>query len=119
MTRPGARSGMLARIADLFEGPAGLEPWSPPEVPAPMTALLPWRAFDERSEMYVNAGSTGFVIEIPPFAGIDEETLGSLSGTLADECVRVSARHRLISIRPDVRMTVSMSGSDRSPRAEG
>ena len=37
----------------------------------------------------------------------------------ANECVRVSARHRLISIRPDVRMTVSMSGSDRSPRAEG
>ena len=37
----------------------------------------------------------------------------------AFECVRVSARHRLISIRPDVRMTVSMSGSDRSPRAEG
>jgi len=75
---------MLARLADLFEGPAGLEPWSPPEVPAAMVGLLPWRAFDERSELYVNAASTGFIIEIPPFAGIDEETLGALSGTLAD-----------------------------------
>ena len=78
------RSGMLARLADLFEGPAGLEPWSPPEVPAALVDLLPWRAFDERSELYVNASSTGFVIEIPPFAGIDEETLGALAGTLAD-----------------------------------
>ena len=29
-------------------------------------------------------GSHGFVLELPPFAGIDEETLGALSGTLAD-----------------------------------
>ena len=75
---------MLERLADLFEGPAGLEPWSPPEMPAPMNAVLPWRAYDEAAELYVNAGSVGFVIEIPPFAGIDEETLGALSGTLAD-----------------------------------
>ena len=75
---------MLERLADLFEGPGGLEPWSPPETPAAMVDLLPWRAFDERSELYVNTGSVGFVIEIPPFAGIDEETLGALAGTLAD-----------------------------------
>ena len=75
---------MLERLHDLFEGPAGLEPWSPPEVPAPMNALLPWRAYDERSELYVNAASVGFVLELPPFAGVDEETLGALAGTLAD-----------------------------------
>ena len=75
---------MLHRIADLFEGPAGLEPWTPPEMPAALHGLLPWRAFDEASELYVNASSVGFAIEIPPFAGIDAETLGALSGTLAD-----------------------------------
>ena len=80
--RPG--SGIGRRLLALFEGPAGLEPWAPPEVPAPLHALLPWRAFDERSELYVNAGSVGFVVELPPFAGIDAETLGALSGTLAD-----------------------------------
>ena len=74
----------LARLMDLFEGPAGLEPWSPPETPAALNALLPWRAFDESSELYVNAGSVGFAIEVPPFAGIDAETLGALAGTLAD-----------------------------------
>ena len=77
-------SGMLARLADLFEGPAGLEPWAPPETPAALVDLLPWRAFDERSELHVNANSLGFVLEIPPFAGIDAETLGALAGTLAD-----------------------------------
>ncbi len=75
---------MLKRLGDLFEGPAGLEPWTPPEVPAALNGLLPWRAFDEASELYVNASSVGFAIEIPPFAGIDAETLGALSGTLAD-----------------------------------
>ena len=53
-------------------------------MPTSLCELLPWRAFDERGELYVNAGSVGFVLEIPPFAGIDEETLGALAGTLAD-----------------------------------
>ena len=75
---------MLHRFADLFEGPAGLEPWSPPDVPAALHGLLPWRAFDEAAELYVNASGVGFAIEIPPFAGIDAETLSALSGTLAD-----------------------------------
>ncbi len=75
---------MPGRLAGLFEGPAGLEPWTPPEVPAALHALLPWRAFDEATELYVNASSVGFVIEVPPFAGIDAETLGALEGTLAD-----------------------------------
>ena len=77
-------SGLARRLLDLFEGPAGLEPWSPPETGAALCELLPWRAFDERGELYVNAGSVGFAIEIPPFAGIDAETLGALAGTLAD-----------------------------------
>ena len=32
----------------------------------------------------MNAGSVGFVLELPPFAGVDAETLGALAGTLAD-----------------------------------
>ncbi len=75
---------MLRRLLDLFEGPAGLAPCALPEMPAPLVELLPWRAFDERGELYVNAGSVGFVLELPPFAGIDAETLGALAGTLAD-----------------------------------
>ena len=77
-------SGGIGRLLELFEGPEAPEAWSPPAMPAALHALLPWRAFDESSELYVNASSTGFVIEIPPFAGIDEEVLGALSGTLAD-----------------------------------
>ena len=53
-------------------------------MPAALHSLLPWRAWDESSELYVNAGSVGFAVELPPFAGIDAETLGALSGTLAD-----------------------------------
>ena len=81
MSPPAAGPG---RLLELFEGPEAPGPWSPPAMPAALHALLPWRAFDEASELHVNAASTGFVLELPPFAGIDAETLGALSGTLAD-----------------------------------
>ena len=66
----------LSRLLELFEGPEAPGAWTPPAMPAALHALLPWRAFDESSELYVNAGSAGFVLELPPFAGIDAETLG-------------------------------------------
>ena len=75
---------MIGRLLELFEGPEAPGPWSPPAMPAALHALLPWRAWDEATELYVNAASTGFVVELPPFAGIDAETLGALAGTLAD-----------------------------------
>jgi len=75
---------VIGRFADLFEGPEVLAPWAPPETPEPLHELLPWRAWDESTELYVNAASHGFVSEIPPFAGIDAETLGALGGALAD-----------------------------------
>ena len=82
MTPPGG-SG-LGRLLELFEGPEAPGPWTPPAMPAALHSLLPWRAWDEASELYVNAASTGFVVELPPFAGIDAEALGALAGTLAD-----------------------------------
>ena len=75
---------MIGRLLDLFDGPDSMAPWAPPPCPEPLHELLPWRAWDERTELYINAASHGFVLEIPPFAGIDAETLGALAGVLAD-----------------------------------
>ena len=52
---------MIARLLELFEGPEAPGPWSPPAMPAALHALLPWRAFDEASELYVNAAGTGLL----------------------------------------------------------
>ena len=82
MTPPGGSA--IGRILELFEVPEAPGPWTPPAMPAALHALLPWRAWDEASELFVNAASTGFVVELPPFAGIDAEALGALAGTLAD-----------------------------------
>ena len=75
---------MIKRIQDILRGPDALQPWTLPAMPAPLVDLLPWRAWDEAGEFYVNAASCGFVLELPPFAGIDEGTLDALAGTLAD-----------------------------------
>ena len=75
---------MIERLKDLLGGPDALQPWTLPALPAPLTDLLPWRAWDEGSELYLNAGSCGFLLELPPFAGIDDGTLDALAGTLAD-----------------------------------
>jgi len=75
---------MMPRLLALFEGSAALETEVRPALPAPLHALLPWRAFDAGSELYVNAASTGFVLEIAPFVGLDAETLAALAGVLAD-----------------------------------
>ena len=75
---------MIARLMDIFEGPDSMAPWVPPPCPEPLHELLPWRAWDEQTELYINAASHGFALELPPFAGIDAETLGALSGVLAD-----------------------------------
>ena len=79
-----AAGSVTARLLELFEGQEAPGPWTPPETAAALHSLLPWRAFDEASGLYVNAASAGFVMELPPFAGIDGETLGALAGTLAD-----------------------------------
>ena len=52
--------GGLSRLLELFEGPEAPGPWAPPALTAALHALLPWRAFDESSELYVNAGSVGY-----------------------------------------------------------
>ena len=63
----GAHRAVVARLLELFEGPEAPGPWAPPAAPAMLHALLPWRAFDESSELYVNAGSVGFVIDASQF----------------------------------------------------
>ena len=75
---------MIERLKDLLKGPDALQPWTLPAMPAPLVDLLPWRAWDEAGGFYVNAASCGFVLELAPFAGIDEGTLDALAGTLAD-----------------------------------
>jgi len=75
---------VIGRLLELFEGPEAPSSWAPPPVPAALHALLPWRAWDERHGLYVNAASIGFVLELPPFVDIDEEVAGALAGTFAD-----------------------------------
>ena len=108
----GAGAGRLEaravkRLLELFEGPEAPGPWSPPSTPAALHALLPWRAFDESSETYVNAASAGFVIELPPFAGIDGRDSGRACGH--------AGRRRAPSAAPSRSSIGRAQGSARPP----
>ena len=70
---------MIGRLLELFEGPEAPGPWSPPAMPVPLHSLLPWRAWDESSELYVNAASTGFVLELGRVASITGQARSTLT----------------------------------------
>ena len=75
----------IGRLLELFEGPEAPGPWTPPAHAgraACAAALARLRRIERDSTS--TPLSAGFVVELPPFAGIDTETLGALAGTLAD-----------------------------------
>ncbi len=47
--------------------------------------LLPFEAYDDEFEIFINTDSYGFVIEISTAVGLDENLLGILSGMFNDE----------------------------------
>ena len=51
---------------------------------AMLSQFLPWRVFDRTDRMYLNARSTGFIVEIPPMLGGDERTSEILTQFLSE-----------------------------------
>lgn len=46
--------------------------------------LLPYREFDESCELFMNKQSMGFILELSPLLGADEDTVNILSNLLVD-----------------------------------
>lgn len=46
--------------------------------------LLPYREFDETADLFMNKTSMGFILELSPLLGADEETVHILSNVLVD-----------------------------------
>jgi len=49
-----------------------------------LTSLLPYEAYDQETQLYLNRHSSGFILEAPPLTGANEETVNILSGILTD-----------------------------------
>lgn len=50
--------------------------------------LLPYRSFDDLHQLYINAGSYGFVLETGPLCGATEETVKTLTAMFTDNMPR-------------------------------
>ena len=87
---------VIARLMDIFEGPDSMEPWTPPPCPEAAARAAAVAGLGRAgSELYINESrATASSLELPPFAGIDAETLGALAGVLADAAPAALARSR-------------------------
>ncbi|WP_336794859.1 type IV secretion system protein TraC [Pantoea anthophila] len=53
-----------------------------------LTSLLPWREFDEKSELFINSRSVGFIMEVAPLAGANQQVVQALDDLLRKKLPR-------------------------------
>ena len=61
-----------------------------------LSSFLPYRSYDAKEGLFLNARSNGFVIEIPPFVGSDERT-GEVLAQFFQEAMPEGAAVQVIS----------------------
>ena len=75
------KDGLLAGLVGDAETP---EAGRPPLMLDMLSDYLPWRAYDPATRLYLNAASTGFVLELSPLIGADERTADILGQFLSE-----------------------------------
>lgn len=53
-----------------------------------ITSLLPYRQYDENSDMFINKGSVGFIMEVAPLAGANQQVVQALDDLLRKKMPR-------------------------------
>jgi conjugal transfer ATP-binding protein TraC len=53
-----------------------------------ITSLLPYRQYDESTDMFVNKGSVGFIMEVAPLAGANQQVVQALDDLLRKKMPR-------------------------------
>jgi conjugal transfer ATP-binding protein TraC len=51
-----------------------------------LVAALPYRYYDDINEIFVNAGSAGFIMEAAPLPGANEQVMAALDDMLRKNC---------------------------------
>jgi conjugal transfer ATP-binding protein TraC len=58
--------------------------WDYPSV----RAVMPWRYYDETTDLFVNAGTAGFILEAAPLPGANEQVVAALDDMLRKKLPR-------------------------------
>lgn len=53
-----------------------------------LTSLLPYRMYDDKTELYINSRSVGFVMEVAPLAGANQQVVQALDDLLRKKLPR-------------------------------
>lgn len=53
-----------------------------------ITSLLPYRAYDETSDLYINSSTVGFILEATPLAGANEQVVQAIDDLLRKKLAR-------------------------------
>lgn len=72
-------------FGDVFGDAAITEgmPVSPPK-PITFSSILPYRMYDDLDQLYINARSYGFILEVSPLVGADRQTVDILTGMFTE-----------------------------------
>ena len=53
-----------------------------------ITSLLPYRMYDEKTELFINSRSIGFIMEVAPLAGANQQVVQALDDLLRKKMPR-------------------------------
>ncbi|WP_028715656.1 type IV secretion system protein TraC [Pantoea ananatis] len=53
-----------------------------------ITSLLPWREFDDKTDLFINTRSVGFILEVAPLAGANQQVVQALDDLLRKKLPR-------------------------------
>ncbi|MDU4242121.1 MAG: type IV secretion system protein TraC [Bifidobacterium longum] len=78
INKGGEKDGAAAATTNLQQT------WDYPSV----RAVMPWRYFDETTDLFVNAGTAGFILEAAPLPGANEQVVAALDDMLRKKLPR-------------------------------
>ncbi|WNJ82275.1 type IV secretion system protein TraC (plasmid) [Cedecea neteri] len=53
-----------------------------------ITSMLPWREYDEKTDLFINQRSVGFILEVAPLAGANQQVVQALDDLLRKKLPR-------------------------------
>lgn len=80
-----------------------------------LTSLLPWREFDEKSDLFINTRSVGFIMEVAPLAGANQQVVQALDDLLRKKLPRKTPINKAFACSGRTAQNFKIAPAARAP----